>query len=289
MISALVGIFLGLCSNIIANWLQPHLEKKRRLFVGLFVSLVATSLLLATNFPSCKRTSSPATAKISSDKTGKEILVFCDLSGSQDSTAIKLVIKTSKEIIQSCSYSDIYFFSTSYNLYTSELLHIKPRLSSSLDEMAKEKRYMEEVQQIIMEKYRSLKGHVEPTCILNSLNIAYNKFKQDNIENNNELYLVFISDMMESCDKGSTKIDLYNKSRFPISPNCADINKDNLDLVKLGVNIVVVMTVSNDLPIEEGLHRKFWNQAFQCYGYSDSAAKSIVFSSSLPKYIQDIK
>ena len=50
MFSIIIGVVLGLISNIVANWLQPSLEKHKKIVIGIFVALVVTSLLLSVDF-----------------------------------------------------------------------------------------------------------------------------------------------------------------------------------------------------------------------------------------------
>lgn len=213
------------------------------------------------------------------------VLVFCDLTPGQNTTAIEMVIQAAQRLIKSCTNADIIFFPISKNLYTPELLHKYPEASNTPKTKNENTQYQNLIRTKIMERYKSKENITEESCILGSLGLAYDRFKQEDVDTSDNLSIIFLSDMMEHCTYQFGKINLRDKTRIDNYIATISINKPEFNLAKLGVRISIMMTVPTDLPIIESEHRRFWNQAFTNFGYSDSAIQGITFSSNLPEYL----
>ncbi len=88
--------------------------------------------------------------------------------------------------------------------------------------------------------------------------------------------------MLEYCNYSFGKLDIEKQERFNESKNRLIGYNPKFNLREMNVKIFVVITASQQLPIDEDLHKEFRQQAFSSIGYNEPEFSKIHFSAELP-------
>lgn len=274
----LAGAFISIGAGMFKDWLK-YIIPKSFAYWGAALFLTGAIISITINYNRKQNSTIAKENTTISTPTNKKptILVFCDITPSMDSKAIERLINISVEIIKKYNDADIYFYPVSSNLYTPELLHVKPNFSPY-----QEREYVQQIQKEISNKHSSIENMKEESCVTKSFVLAYNKFSELKITPSNKSFVVFISDMMEYCNYELGLINLSNRSTLSSNYEILDKIKPGFNLAKLGTEVTIVMNVSKKLPLDEKAHLDFWRHAFSNIGFVDSLFSRVTFTTGVP-------
>jgi hypothetical protein len=232
-------------------------------------------------------------------------LVFCDLTSSIDSNLIKdVAIKANKLLYKFPQGSKVEAYPVDDNTYSNPIFSCEiPTQESNLDiDKMKFKEHLKGLSSkfayAIYDKYKqvnSTKSTQQASCIIGTLETAYNYFKD---KNGYRYELIYFSDMIEQCSNsqaGSIYIcgDKYIPNKSKIIKQIDEKYKPNFNLKSLiGNNVSMVITTSligDTKCLRSDEQREVWSKIFNKVGYTDEDFKTFHFRQGLPDRLVDIK
>ena len=241
------------------------------------------------------------TSLLSEEKVpGKNIVVYCDLSKSIDSSAAQAIIRKVSDLYSRFDKnSHFYIYSVNQAIGSNYLVksEIPDELSDDTNtplavQRRKEKiksiqdSILQVIEQKLYETYLST-PNADNSCIVDKIDKAVDIFKS--MEKGRDEYLFIFSDMVEDCDKsqiGNTNISMENDSNFEFINKAIEEKLNPLSRFEEDVNFFVIQTTSkqNNLknPMSSNHIKILWNNIFSKYNLTTDST-SVDFSLEVPK------
>lgn len=231
---------------------------------------------------------------------GKNIVVYCDLSKSIDSSAAQAIIRKVGDLYSRFDKnSDFYVYSVNQSRGSNYLVksEIPDELSDDTNTPLAVQRRREEIKNIkdsitqIMERklYETYLNtpNADNSCIVDKIDKAVDIFKS--MGKGRDEYLFIFSDMVEDCDKsqiGNINISMENDSNFDFINNAIEEKLIPLSGFEGGVNFFVIQTTSEQTnlknPMSSDHIKLLWNSIFSKYNLTTDSTL-INFYSEIPK------